>query len=563
MKKAVFALLISVLFWLTSVAIPAAKADPPGAAPDTGAAASDASKPADAPPPAKLKKYRRSKLTRDEQEGLADRRTVLVTQGEEKSIDLDFEPSALQGGISIGNPKLVAETHVKIGDKHQLLLKPLAAGQTTVTLRDVDGNIRLILTVRISATPLFTYLREIRDLLRDVEGLDIRIVGSRIVIEGELLVPADYGKLYTVLQDKTYQDWVINMATLSPLAMQVLAKKIQEDVNTFAPNVRTRVVNGVIFLEGTVDTRDQAVRSEKIASLYLPEIRIGNPAEEAKLAKSISARALIQNFLIINPPPQKKLEKLVRVTVHFVELTKDYNKIFGFKWAPGFSSDPQINIGANATGAPGASGTSFSATISSLLPKLESAQTAGYARVLKTGTLIVRSGQQAHVEQTTEIPYIQIGQNGSVGSKTTPVGFDIAVTPKILGQSEDIEMSLNLKQVTVVGRAPAANTQPITATESILTSVYVKASESAAVAGINTTDVGTYYNTDDPAQGSYDNSATTANGTTPTDPLFNLLRSKAYNKNRNQFVVFITPEIIENASDGSEDLKRNFRVKVK
>ena len=178
-KKAVFALLISVLFWLTSVAIPAAKADPAGAAPDTGAAASDASKPADAPPPAKLKKYRRSKLTRDEQEGLADRRTVLVTQGEDKSIDLDFEPAARQGGISIGNPKIVATTLVKIGDKRQLVFKPLAAGETTVTVRDVDGNIRLIFTVRVTATPLFTYLREIRDLLRDVEGIDIRIVGRK------------------------------------------------------------------------------------------------------------------------------------------------------------------------------------------------------------------------------------------------------------------------------------------------------------------------------------------------------------------------------------------------
>ena len=65
-------------------------------------------------------------------------------------------------------------------------------------------------------------------------------------------------------------------------------------------------------------------------------IRIGNPADEDQAAPRASRRAaLIQNFIIINPPPPKKQEKLVRVTVHFVELSKDYNKIFGFKWAAG------------------------------------------------------------------------------------------------------------------------------------------------------------------------------------------------------------------------------------
>jgi pilus assembly protein CpaC len=41
------------------------------------------------------------------------------------------------------------------------------------------------------------------------------------------------------------------------------------------------------------------------------------------------------------------------------------------------------------------------------------------------------------------------------------------------------------------------------------------------------------------------------------------MHSKNYQKKKSQFVIFVTPQIIENASEGTEDLKKNFRVKVK
>jgi type II secretory pathway component GspD/PulD (secretin) len=44
--------------------------------------------------------------------------------------------------------------------------------------------------------------------------------------------------------------------------------------------------------------------------------------------------------------------------------------------------------------------------------------------------------------------------------------------------------------------------------------------------------------------------------------MLRLLHSKAYRKKKSQVVVFVTPQIIENASEASEDLKQNFRVKV-
>ena len=190
-----------------------------------------------------------------------------------------------------------------------------------------------------------------RDLLRDVEGLDIRIVGPKVIIDGEVLVPQDYGRIYMVVSDKAYVDFVMNRTTLSPLAIQVLARKIQDDVHAFAPSVTTRVVNGVIFLEGTVDAAYKAgARGRDRGHLPARGQARRRSSSATRRRSTAAARRLVQNFIIVDPPPPKRQEKLIRVTVHFVQLSKDYSKLFAFKWAPGFTPGPdQLQLGQSAT----------------------------------------------------------------------------------------------------------------------------------------------------------------------------------------------------------------------
>ena len=111
-------------------------------------------------------------------------------------------------------------------------------------------------------------------------------------------------------------------------------------------------------------------------------------------------------------------------------------------------------------------------------------------------------------------------------------------------------MDLVIDQSNIIGRAPALQT----ASHKVETKIYVKSTESAAVAGVTSSDVGTTFNKDDPKQGGF---------TEGSEPLFTLMRSKKFEKSRGQFVIFVTPQIIDNASEGTEDLKKNFRVKVK
>ena len=138
------------------------------------------------------------------------------------------------------------------------------------------------------------------------------------------------------------------------------------------------------------------------------------------------------------------------------------------------------------------------------------------------------------------------------------VGFAVTLTPTIVGQSEDVSLDLKVSQVDLESAA-GTGTAPPTTNHEVDTKLYIKSKESAAIAGVNSTNASTEFNKDDPSSGSFNSNP---NGPA-TDALFTLLHTKNYSKQKTQFVIFVTPEIVENASDGSEDLKRNFRVKVK
>ncbi len=494
---------------------------------------------------------RKSKLTRDESEAQSDRRTIFLGVGEEKVIDLDFKTTVedKQQFIRVANPMIALPDLIKVGEQQQLTLRGLKVGETTINIRSFpEGDLKLILTVKVAANNLARIAEEIRTLLRDVDGITVGDNGAKVVIDGEALVPGDYGRILTVISDKTYSDQVINLATLSPVALQVLGRKIQEDIKAFAPNVTVRVVNGTLVLEGTVDDPDQAKRAMSVATLYLPELKPGPQLEKDPTVVRKPPQQMVVSYIQIKPAPAKKAEKLVRVTVHFVELAKDYNKLFMFKWQPGFTADPQITVGTRSDGSVGTSGASFSGTISSLLPKLQSAQSAGYARILKSGTLITRSGQAATLREETEFPFLVAGPNGTTTGGKQAVGLSVAVTPTIL-QNDDVALDLNLNQINLVGQAPAGGAAPITATHAVTSKLYVKVNESAAVAGVSSQEVGTDFNKDP--------------GDAPKgDPIFTVIRAKSYRKKKSQFVIFVTPQVIENASEGTEDLKKNFRVRI-
>jgi pilus assembly protein CpaC len=447
--------------------------------------------------------------------------------------------------IQIGNEKLVSL--LLAPSRREITFRGKNAGKTSVTVRDAAGDIRDKFIVTVSADGTSNTVRELRELMGEVEGIDISIKGGKVVVEGMIIVPGDIGKVNTVLSQ--YQN-VLTLVELSPQTQRVIARKMQEEINkNNMKDVTVRIVNGDYWVEGVVNSSGKRDIAEKIANRYLPA-KISSLAQRngGSGFSQVKDKGGIINFVSVNekatPEPPSKL---VKISAQFVELSKDYLKLFGFAWNPTLSSGGSISFGKTDAGdvATGENDT-LSGTISSLFPKLSSAKNAGYARVIQSAMIITKDKKPASINKSRKIPYaIGAGDLQTAGDAT--LTFSVNVTPSI-GDKEMV--NLDSLSITIALPGPDADGgQPTTTNNTVTTNIAVKSKESAAIGGIVQSNSSTAYDKNVPAPQLDEG----------TQLLFNLGRSKRYATSKAQFVVFVTPEIIESATDGTSEIRKKFR----
>jgi pilus assembly protein CpaC len=470
-------------------------------------------------------------------------RDLNVAIGIDEVVQLDYRFSPK---IKLGQKGIVT---LEVSPRRkEITFKGIKPGKTSVTIRDASTDERRdVFLVNVTSDGMSKQVQNLRELIGSVEGLDIGIKGGKVYVEGELVVPDDIGRVSTVLEG--FPD-VLRLIEISPHTQRVIARKIQDELaRNNMKDVTVRVVNKVFWLEGVVNSKAKAENATKIAEAFVPDK--WNSLKQGSGRVQEAQRAAILNFISVNekkdpPPPAKQ----VKISAQFVELAKDYKKAFGFKWAPIMSNSGSISFGKTEQGnvVSEESGT-LSGTISQLFPKLATAKEAGYARVIQSGMIITKSDVQANIVKNKNIPY-QIGSGEFQRADNAELKFDLRVTPKV-GDQEKIE----LNQLTINVSLPAGTTgggQPVTTSNSITTNLVVKNKESAVIGGVVQNSATTGYDKNDP-------SPTTLPEDGSASVLFNFIRSKGYVAEKSQFVIFVTPEIIESASASTEAIRKKFR----
>lgn len=444
--------------------------------------------------------------------------------------------------------KIIAVTRRK-----ELTFRGIKPGTTSVMIRNSVGEIKKKFTVTVTSTGNSSIVRELRELIGDIEGIEIGIKGGKVIIGGEIVVPNDIGRIQTVLsKDSKYGD-IIQFWELSPHTQRQISKKIQEEfVRNGMKDLSIRIVNGKFWIEGVVNSaykKDTII--PQIVNSYLPPKVVPIAEGSERLVVPESSRIAYVMFVAVNekkdsPPP----DKMVKITAQFVELSKDYKKIFAFQWAPLMSNGGSISFNkTNAGGVTTSEEGTLSGTLSNLFPKLSSAKDAGYARVLQSGMIVVKSGQNAKINKTRDFSYA-VGSGEFTKATTATISFDFQATPEV-GEQENV----NLNSLTLSVSLPSGNREdgsPITTKNSITTHITVKSKESAAIGGIVQNSSTTAYDKNNPG-------GKEVKDTEDNPPFFNLLRSKSYITAKSQFVVFVTPEIIESVSSGTEEIRKKFR----
>ncbi len=405
---------------------------------------------------------------------------------------------------------------IPLFDQNQILISGRRPGSTNMIVYDRDGVLRDDFEIRVIPANLSKVMEKVTSLLRDIEGLTFEIVGDQIYIHGEVATDDELMKVQD-LADR--ERLVTNLSTLSPVAQRLQAGLIETAIDV--PGVKARLINNTILLEGVVHSSAASVRAEAIARAYYANVV---NVLEVREVERIPGRT-----------------STVVIIVHFVQLAKELSTAWGFEWTPLYVSPIDMFFQRDLLPAGGATTGSASATVSALLPRLYRARASGYARVMDNPTVSVKSGEAAKIFSGMEYPYlVSSGFFSHVEFKE--IGIGLEVTP--YAQGNDVDLDINVT-VTDLGQVAPNGFQAVDRAE-IVTSEYCRAGESIAIGGLQRIGDAVSYNK--------------APEIDTTGAIFNFYTNKEYKKSKNQFLVFLTPQIHESSSSANKEIKDQFNL---
>ncbi|MGE3973868.1 MAG: pilus assembly protein [Bdellovibrionales bacterium] len=441
------------------------------------------------------------------------------------------------------NPSFVGDfkriVKVSLNKKERKLrFDPIRVGTGTLSVMDERGRKVFDYLITISKGQLSQVMREVKGLLADIEGIEIKIINNKVVVDGQILLPKDLNRIYSVVSQ--YPDMASSLVTLSPLAQKKIAEFIERDINN--PEIHVRPVNEKFMLEGVANDEAEKQRAEIIAKTYIPDT-IVEAAEAGGIIKKRKLDAVI-NLLMVKPGAEPEPGKIIQLTIHYVELQKDYTKGFRFQFTPDVSDSSRVDFSSGGR-EPGGVVSQITATVSNLLPKLNWASQHGHARVLQSSTIIVQDGKEGKLQSTTSVPYQVVGQGGLPSTSFQDAGIITSITPKLISSKSDtVDMKIDFALKSLLG---ITDKGPMISNSAIQTIVSVRSGQSAAIGGLVSSSSGADYNK--------------LPKNVSENPIISLYASKSFRRNQSQFVVFITPIVKSSASAGSERIKQKFRLK--
>jgi pilus assembly protein CpaC len=462
----------------------------------------------------------------------AGEKYLILYQGVEHEETLAVLPA---GGDFGGDWKGV--TKLAVAREYQKLrFTPIKAGIATLSIHDKKGTKIFEYRIEVRDTKLTRIVREIRALLNEIEGISIKIVNERVVVDGKVVHPEDLNRIVAVL--KQYGNDAASLVEVSPFAQQKIAEIIEREINN--PDVQVRARNGKYILTGEVNSLFEKDNAELIARTYLPPPFFGEAENQDTIKKR--KEDPVVNLIATRPPPDPQPKKLIQLVLHYVELNKDYSNSSRFQWTPTVGDTTNVSFTQDSR-QPSGVVSSITGTISNLLPKLNWAKAHGHARILKTTSVITKQDVAGVVQQSTTIPYITQNQLGAAVPGTANVSLVSNITPSIENPRSDL---ISLKMTFNIGSLVSITSLgPVISNNAVTTEVSVRSGESAAVAGlIGNSQTMDYNKIPDGLQ----------------NALFSFYSSKAFQKNQSQFVVFVTPIIKSSASSGVDKVKEKFRL---
>lgn len=423
-----------------------------------------------------------------------------LIKGQSTTLDVDYEI----GDVAVTDQSVC--DYVVQENRRQIYLNPKKEGRISLTLWDVSGTKQDTVPISIISVGLNEILEDAKATFGSSGNLKFFIQGEQVIIRGEVASPADIARIQAFTSQFPQ---VKNEARLATAVLDTISSEIEKAIAT--PGIRIRSVRDKLLLEGTAYSQEASARAEKIAKLYDENI--------------------INLIMVKDTKRNPGAEKIIQLDIQFMEIKKTALRTFGINWAPG--SLPQGGGGgASAGGAPtdaGGLGQSMLGGIVqqvvgfafNLIPKIKFARQKGDARVLENPSFLVKSGETADFFSGTQVPFYS--QQAVVFKD---VGIKIQAEP--IASAEDVDLKIN---VTVTSPTAGGVNKGID-TNTISTTAYCKSGASLALAGI-------FRNSDAKMYNRIPEDMNTSSA------IFTLFLSKDFLSNRSEFIIFVTPRLID------------------
>lgn len=387
---------------------------------------------------------------------------IEIAAGESRVLQTDF----IIEKIAIGDPEICGG--VKTADR-EVLINAKKAGQSNIFIwgtNDEKSEIQVI----VKSSEITRMADELQEVIQDIEGVSVRVVGSRIFIEGEVFTNNDMARIEKVIGGMPN---VVNLVEFSPVMKDIVKSEIEKALAAQKmKNVRVSVTKNNFMLTGTVGSETESKRAQTIAEAYSPSI-INAIAIQKAAPKTQAASALT-----VPPPPPKAV--LIEMSLNILEIEKAALRDFGIHWNPGGSLGASGNYSGASGSSPSLAG-SVAGTISNLFPKMQKIKESGRGRSLMQQTLITKSGEPAQFFAGSEQPISVAQPGGTMSVEYKKVGVTLNFRPEIDYYNNIVSM-INVESSSITGTGPGG--APIISNTNLNTVLSVPDGHSIALGGL-------------------------------------------------------------------------------
>lgn len=453
---------------------------------------------------------------------------IVIVVGKSATVTVPFplgqgansNPEVVQGVPDVANRKIIF-----FGRK---------PGRATYTIFDARNRARKIeYNIDVVGEDLFRLRDYLQRQIGDIEGVEVRVQGDSVIVEGDVALESELARInkLTVGPGGGPRPNVQNLVRLSPLAVKALARTIEQNIGR--PEVTARPLKDKILLEGVVYSEEQKARAEAIAkTLYENVVNV------------------IEIQQVVRPPSRAKT---VVLNLHFLELSKQLLDTWSINWATvaleggGLSAFFQTDLVNGEV--VGDFNTTISGTITAFLPKFERAKPANVIRVLANPIVSVKDGERASVFSGAEFPFV-VGEtpDGIPIIEFKEVGISLSATPYVQGDSVDLKLSISASDIGDVSLADSGVGNSVGIIKSSFDSAqFTRAGESVVIGGLFRVSDNDLYNKPKNPPGT-------------SDSIFTLFLSRAYQKRKSQFIVFVTPSVFDDSVSANREMKDVFNL---